>query len=167
MPALAVAHVGITVTDLDRAVDWYADTFGFERIGAALEIDARDGHAGAVASDVFGPGFGRLRQAHLATANGVGIELFEFLDPRSEPREGGFEPWKTGLSHLCVVTPDPATLAEGIAATGGRQRTSTTWPIFPGEPYLTCFCEDPFGNVVELYSHSHERTYANREPAVG
>ncbi len=36
------------------------------------------------------------------------------------------------------------------------------WELFPGEPYRCCYCEDPFGNVVELYSHGHERVWANR-----
>jgi hypothetical protein len=29
-----------------------------------------------------------------------------------------------------------------------------------------CYCRDPFGNTVELYSHSHERVYANRDADV-
>ena len=56
-------------------------------------------------------------------------------------------------------------LAQRIAEAGGRMRSSRVWPVFEGEPYRTCYCEDPFGNVVELYSHSHERTYANRDGA--
>lgn len=162
MPALAVAHVGVTVPGLDRAVAWYEATFGFEPIGPSLAIRADDGHGGVVATDLFGARFGALRQAHLATANGVAIELFQFLDPPTEALMDGLDFWRAGISHLCLVTPEPAALARRIADTGGRQLTSRAWPIFPGEPYLTCFCEDPFGNVIELYSHSHERTYANR-----
>jgi len=158
----AVAHVGMTVTDLERAVAWYRDVLGLEPLGEPLEVWARNGHAGVVAADVFGPRFGAFRQAHLASANGVALELFEFLDPPSERRAHDFEYWKTGVFHLCVVAPDIEQAAQRIAASGGRRRTSRVWEIFPGEPYLTCYCEDPFGNVIELYSHSHERTYANR-----
>ena len=50
---------------------------------------------------------------------------------------------------------------DAVAARAGR-RTSRVWELFPGEPYRTCYCEDPFGNAIELYSHSHERTWANR-----
>ncbi len=165
MVALAVGHVGITVADLDQTAAWYEAVFGFERIGPPVEIRARDGHSGVVARDVFGPRFGSLRQAHLATANGVGIELFEFLEPGTEARGPCFDYWRTGISHLCLTSPEPAALARRVAQAGGRRRTSRTWPIFPGEPYLTCFCEDPSGNVIELYSHSHERTYSNRTTA--
>jgi catechol 2,3-dioxygenase-like lactoylglutathione lyase family enzyme len=157
-----IAHVGMTVTDLDRAVEWYCDVLGFEPIGTPVEVTTGDGHGGAVAADVFGPGCRRFRLAHLASANGTALELFQFIEPRSRPRPDNFEYWMTGLFHLCLVAPDIDDLAERISSTGGRRRTSRVWEMFPGEPYRTCYCEDPFGNVLELYSHSHERTYANR-----
>jgi hypothetical protein len=87
----------------------------------------------------------------VAGANGVALELFEFEGAGTRP----------GLFHLCVVVPDVRHTADRIATSGGR-RSSRVWEIFRGEPYLTCYCEDPFGTTVELYSHSHERTYANR-----
>jgi catechol 2,3-dioxygenase-like lactoylglutathione lyase family enzyme len=151
--APAVTHVGVTVTDLDRAVRWYGDVLGLEPIGPAVEVRAGEGHGGAVAADVFGPGFGRFRQAHLASANGVAVELFEFGEPPTD--------WRTGIFHICLAVGGVEPVAGRIAAGGGR-RTSRVWELFPGEPYRTCYCEDPFGNVVELYSHSHERTWANR-----
>jgi catechol 2,3-dioxygenase-like lactoylglutathione lyase family enzyme len=143
----------VTVADLDAAVRWYGDVLGLEPIGPAVEVRAGEGHGGAVAADVFGRRFGRFRQAHLASANGVALELFEFVEPPA---------WAKGIFHVCLTTHAIDALAERIAAGGGRQRTSRVWEIFPGEPYRTCYCEDPFGNVIELYSHSHERTYANR-----
>jgi catechol 2,3-dioxygenase-like lactoylglutathione lyase family enzyme len=164
MSAAAVTHVGVTVTDLDRAVRWYGDVLGFEPIGPPVEVTRSTGHAGAVAADVFGDRFRRFRQAHLAGPNGVALELFEFLDPPTERRARNFEYWKTGVFHFCVVAPDIERTAEHVAGTGGRVRTTRVWEIFPSEPYRTCYCEDPFGNVVELYSHSHERTFANRAP---
>jgi catechol 2,3-dioxygenase-like lactoylglutathione lyase family enzyme len=145
----------VTVTDLDLAVRWYREVLGFEPIGPPVEVRAGAGHGGAVAADVFGPGFGRFRQAHLAGANGVALELFEFAEPPSD--------WRSGIFHFCLVADDVERLAARIATGGGRQR-SRVWELFGGEPYRTCYCEDPFGNVVELYSHSHERTWANRSP---
>lgn len=148
----AVAHVALTVTDLDAAIRWYGDVLGLEPIGPPVEVRADQGHGGAVAADVFGPRFGRFRQAHLATANGVALELFEFADPAD------------AIAHFCLATPAIDALAELVAATGGRRRTSRVWELFDGEPYRMCYCEDPFGNVIELYSHSHERVYSNRAP---
>jgi hypothetical protein len=41
-------------------------------------------------------------------------------------------------------------------------RTSKIWHLFEGEPYKICYCEDPWGSVIELYSHSHEQTFSNQ-----
>jgi catechol 2,3-dioxygenase-like lactoylglutathione lyase family enzyme len=150
-PAAAVTHVGVTVTDLDEAIRWYGEALGLEPIGPPVEVRAHEGHGGAVAADVFGARFGRFRQAHLASANGVAIELFEFLGPVPD----------STVPHVCFAVVGIERVARRIAGSGGRRRTGTL-EIFKGEPYRTCFCEDPFGNVIELYSHSHERTYANR-----
>ena len=147
----AITHVGLAVPDLDGAVGWYSDVLGFEPLGGSTSVRAHEGYAGVVAADVLGGDFGCFRQAHVAGANGVALELFEFEGTRRRP----------GLFHFCVVVPDVSQAAERIAASGGR-RSSRVWEIFRGEPYLTCYCEDPFGTIVELYSHSHERTYANR-----
>jgi catechol 2,3-dioxygenase-like lactoylglutathione lyase family enzyme len=145
----AVTHVGVAVPDLERAVGWYGDVLGLEPMGHVAEVRAGDGHGGMVAADVLGSGFDRLRQAHLAGANGVAIELFEFA-----PR---LDDWRAGIFHVCFTVGD----VERVAARIGR-RNSRVWQLFPGESYRTCYCEDPFGNAIELYSHSHERTWANR-----
>jgi len=145
----AVTHVGVTVTDLDRAVRWYGEVLGLQPLGPPVEVRAGDGHGGAVASDVFGRGFGRFRQTHLAGGNGVAVELFEFDEPPAD--------WRAGIFHVCFAVGDVA----AVAGRTGRRRTRV-WRLFPDEPYETCYCEDPFGNAIELYSHSHERTWANR-----
>jgi catechol 2,3-dioxygenase-like lactoylglutathione lyase family enzyme len=148
-----VTHVGIGVPRLEAAIRWYRDVLGLQPLGSRTRVHANRGHAGIVASDVLGPGFDSFSQAHLAGANGVALELFEF--------DRALEEWR-GIFHVCFAADDVARTAERIAANGGRQ-TSRVWPIFEGEPYLTCYCADPFGNVLELYSHSHERVYSNRE----
>jgi catechol 2,3-dioxygenase-like lactoylglutathione lyase family enzyme len=158
----AIAHVGMTVTDLDVAVAWYADVLGLEPLGAPVLVRAGEGPDGVLAAEVFGTGFGAFRQAHLTGSNGAALELFQFLDPPSERRADNFDFRRTGIFHVCVVAPDVERTAERLAACGGRRRMARAAEIFPGEPYRTCYCEDPFGNVIELYSHSHERTYANR-----
>jgi catechol 2,3-dioxygenase-like lactoylglutathione lyase family enzyme len=145
--------VGIAVPDLEPAVRWYSDVLGFERLGGTTRVRESEGHAGVVAADVLGPGIGSFSQGHLVGANGVGLELFEFEDSAAQ---------RLGIFHMCVVARDVARAAERIGANGGR-RSSQIWPIFEGEPYLTCYCEDPFGNIVELYSHSNERVYSNRD----
>jgi catechol 2,3-dioxygenase-like lactoylglutathione lyase family enzyme len=158
----ALAHVGITVDDLDRAVRWYTDVIGLRLVAGPFDVRASQPGVGAQATDVFGEAFQRFRQAHLSTANGVALEMFEFVDPPTERPSDGFAYWQVGLSHLCLVDPDIDGLVGRIERSGGRRRTSKVWDIFPGEPYKMCYCEDPFGNVLEIYTHSHEQVFANR-----
>lgn len=148
----SIAHVGMSVSDLDRALAWYRDVLELEQLGPATRVALDDSHARAVATDVLGTEAGAFRQGHLTSANGVALELFEF--------ERAPERWR-GIFHVCFVPPKLDHAAARIAASGGR-RTSRIWHVFPDAPYRTCYCEDPFGNTIELYSHSHERTYANR-----
>lgn len=157
----AVAHVGLTVPDLDAAIAWYRDVLGFELVTEPGEVEAGVGNFGALCADVFGESFVKLRIAHMSTANGTAIEIFEFLDPPYERPENNFEYWKGGFSHICVIDPGIEDLARRIAETGGKIRTSKVWTLFEGMPYKMCYCEDPFGSIIELYSHSHEQTYAN------
>jgi catechol 2,3-dioxygenase-like lactoylglutathione lyase family enzyme len=145
-----ITHVGVAVPELEPAMRWYSEVLGFEPLGETTRVSEDEGHAGVVAADVLGSG--SFLQGQLVGVNGVGLELFEFEQPSAARR---------GIFHICVVAPDVAATAERIVADGGR-RTSRIWPIFEGEPYVMCYCEDPFGNVVELYSHGHERVYANR-----
>jgi catechol 2,3-dioxygenase-like lactoylglutathione lyase family enzyme len=148
----AICHVGLSVPDLERAARWYQEVLGFDQLAGETEVRPGEGHAARMAADVLGAGFGALRQRHLTGVNGVAVELFEFESPPYELR---------GLFHVCVTVDDVPATARRVAATGGRQ-TSRVWQIFEHEPFRMCYCRDPFGNIIELYSHSHERVYANR-----
>jgi lactoylglutathione lyase family protein len=108
--------------------------------------------------DVFGNGFGSFKIAHLVTSDGVGVEFFEFRN--SEPASPKFEYWKGGIFHFCVQDPDVEGLAERIVAAGGKQRMPVRHYYPDDKPYRMVYCEDPFGNIVEIYSHSYELTYS-------
>ncbi|HEU4701737.1 MAG TPA: VOC family protein [Conexibacter sp.] len=160
-PPLAIAHIGITVPDLDAAVAWYGELFGFRLIAPPGEVHPdQGGHVGMLVSEILGPRCKHMRQAHLATANGAAVELFQFVDPPYEAPEDNFTWWRGGIFHFCVIDPDVAGLARRIADSGGRQR-SPVRRIFEEQPYEVSYCEDPWGTIVEIYSHSHEQIYAN------
>jgi hypothetical protein len=93
-------------------------------------------------------------------ANGVGIELFQFLDPPVTTPAENFRYGETGIFHLCVTDPDLEGLVSRVAEHGGRQRTKI-WQFLEGRPYRLVYCEDPFGNIVEALSHSYAETFSN------
>jgi catechol 2,3-dioxygenase-like lactoylglutathione lyase family enzyme len=155
--ARAFNHVGMTVPDLDRAIDWYSAVLGFQLIYRRTL-----GHRPAVPEvrEIFGPRFGRARQAHMLGANGVGLELFQFLDPPVVVPQDNFRYYETGIFHFCVTDPDLEGLVARILEHGGRQRTKI-WQFLEGRPYRLVYCEDPFGNIIEALSHSYAETFAN------
>ena len=152
------SHIGISVTDLDQAVKFYTEVLGWYVIMPPTRIESDDSAIGIMCDDVFGKGWGHFNIAHLATGDKIGIELFEFKN--AERRENNFEFWKTGVFHFSVQDPDVEGLAAKIVAAGGKQRMPIR-EYYPGEkPYRMVYCEDPFGNLIEIYSHSYELTYS-------
>lgn len=152
-----ITHVGLTVPDLDAAIAWYGDVLGFPEMTPAGEIRAGEGHFGVIGPDLWGERFTSVRMAHIGSTEGGVIELFEFATPEAV-RPGDYEYWRCDWSHICVVDPDIDGLVARIAETGGRQR-SKIWTFFEGEPYKMVYCEDPWGNLVEVYTHTHAETY--------
>lgn len=152
------SHIGLSVPNLEEAVKFYTEVMGWYVIMQPAEVVEDDSAIGIMCKDVFGEGWEKFRIAHLATGDKIGIELFEF--PQNEKPENNFEYWKTGIFHYCVQDPDVEGLVEKIVAHGGKQRMPIR-EYYPGEkPYRMVYCEDPFGNLVEIYSHSYELTYS-------
>ncbi len=159
MTANTFSHIGITVPDLERAVDFYTKAFGFYTIMPPTEVERDDSAIGQMCDDVFGSGWSKFRIAHLSTGDGIGIELFEF--PNTEQEERPFEYWRPGLFHFCIQDENLEERVKVIESLGGKQRMQQVRKYYPGEkPYRMVYCEDPFGNIFELYSHSYELTYS-------
>lgn len=152
------SHIGLSVPDLDAAVAFYRDVLGFYVIMEPTAIAQDDSDIGVMCDDVFGPGWGKFRIAHMATADRVGIELFEFESAETPKDNLPFR--QVGLFHFAIQDPDVEGLLAKIIAAGGKQRMPVRH-YYPGQkPYRMVYVEDPFGIVFELYSHSYELTYS-------
>ena len=152
------SHIGLSVPNLDEAVRFYQEVMGWYIITEPSDVLEDDSAIGVMCTDVFGAGWNKFRIAHMATGDRIGIELFEF--PNNEQPENNFEFWKTGIFHYAIQDPDVEGLVEKIVAHGGKQRMPIR-EYYPGDkPYRMVYCEDPFGNLVEIYSHSYELTYS-------
>jgi catechol 2,3-dioxygenase-like lactoylglutathione lyase family enzyme len=161
-PPRAIGHIGITVPDLAAAVDWYREVLGFRLIAPPAEMDARNGgHFARLSEGIFGPGCTRWKFAQLSTANGTVLEIFEFIDPGTETPDDNFRYWRQGIFHFAVIDPDVSGLAGRIEQTGGKVR-SKIFELFEGQPYQFAYCEDPFGTIIEVTSHSLEQMLANQ-----
>ena len=153
------SHIGITVPDLEQAIDFYTGVMGWYLLMGPETINEESESAiGKMCIDVFGSGWETFRIAHLSTGDKIGVELFEF--PSKPKSDGEFQPFKTGIFHFCVQDPDIERLVRKIVDAGGKQRMPIR-EYFPGDkPYKMVYMEDPFGNIIEIYSHSYELTYS-------
>jgi catechol 2,3-dioxygenase-like lactoylglutathione lyase family enzyme len=162
----AVNHIGVGVADIERAIRWYKEVLGFTLLKGPFEVHGSD--PGSDVQDVLGQDCNALLLAHMVSVNGIGIELFQLLDPPHERREPSLEYWKSGFFHICVTDPDIEGLAARIASSGGRQRSKIWRNDRTTDEYRLCYCEDPFGNIIEIYTHNYETLYGgmkrNKKP---
>ena len=156
----AFSHVGLSVPDLDRAVEFYTKAFGWYVIMPPSDVtEETDTAIGIMCQDVFGEGYEKFRIAHLATSDKIGIEIFEFKG--NEKPENNLDFQKHGVFHFAIQDPDIEGCLERIKELGGKQRMPIR-EYYPGEkPYRMVYVEDPFGIVFELYSHSYELNYSS------
>lgn len=136
MPALRTHHAGVTVADLDRAVEFYRDAFGFELL-TRFTVDG-DGFSTAVdVSDATGT------FAHL-DADGARLELVEY-DPEGSAREAG-DVNRPGTTHLGFAVDDVDAfyddLPDDVETVSAPQTTSSGTRIV--------FLRDPEGTLVEV-----------------
>ena len=90
------SHIGLSVPDLDAAVQFYSGVMGFYTIMQPTEILEEDSDIGRMCTDVFGPGWARIRIAHMSTSDRVGIELFEFDGNYAPENNLDFRPMADG-----------------------------------------------------------------------
>lgn len=149
-----VGHIGLCVPDIHQAVDWYCDVFGLELLDGPRELAAHNGEDADMLTDVFGSGFKLARIAQLE-AGGVGLELFEFVEP-SSGRTAPASYFHEGFSHVCFTVPDIDSMVTRIRESGGKIR-SEVWRPHPQLPYRFVHFEDPYGNLLELHSHPNRQ----------
>jgi lactoylglutathione lyase len=131
IPLAGLAHIGIRVHDLERAVRFYA-LLGFTK--------------------TLGP-IGPEPVAILDHPSGVEINLVINAPNEREPNVLMDVPDKhAGITHIALLCPDilaaKARLeAEGIALSGG--------PVRFGPKAQGIFVRDPDGNVIELHQREH------------
>ena len=138
---------------------WYQELLGFEVLSPVRHFNRRD-HP-----DVFTSIFisypetmRELKFAIMTSGNGVGIELFQFVDPAPRPRDESFEYARTGVFHICVTDPDPEALLERVVGAGGKQIGGwMDYSRYGLVGHKGVYLQDPWGNVVEVMSISIER----------
>ncbi|WP_194852282.1 VOC family protein [Nonlabens antarcticus] len=152
---VSFSHIGITVPDLEKAISFYTEVMGWYHISGPIEVkENQENNLNRISKLIYGNGWRSFRFAHLSNGAGVGFEFFQFGDNKT--LESVNTPFKTGIHHFCLQHPDPAELLDRIVAGGGKIVMEPQLEYPDEKPYLMAFGEDPFGNTIEIYSHSYE-----------
>jgi catechol 2,3-dioxygenase-like lactoylglutathione lyase family enzyme len=140
--AIAVSHLGICVTDLDRSERFYREGLGFEP-GAVHQV-----------GNEFGPLMeldGLALESRFLSRDGLTIELLGFTSPTPTGDGARRSMCQVGLTHLSLKVDDIDGLAETIVALGGTVVSSTRTTFELGESALDfLYCTDPDGVRIEL-----------------
>jgi catechol 2,3-dioxygenase-like lactoylglutathione lyase family enzyme len=155
-----INHIAISVPDLERALKWYQEVMGFTIIRGPTELTADDTQIGNALENIFGSKLKKLRIVWMSSANNVGFEIFQFIEPKQVTKNRQIEYWSGGVIHIAVTERNIEGLVKKVTETGGRQLTKI-WELNPNKAYKLVFCSDPFGNIIEIYSHSFEQFHAN------
>ena len=94
----AVHSVGMTVSDMDRAIEFYTRVLPFEKT-SDVEVSGREYE---LLSGVFGA---RMRVVQL-TLGAESIELTEFLAPKGRPIPADMRPNDRAFQHIAIIVSD-------------------------------------------------------------
>jgi catechol 2,3-dioxygenase-like lactoylglutathione lyase family enzyme len=138
MATPALHHVGLQVSDIDRAGAFYCEALGGRWLSRPITFE------GPGAEQAMGLEGVRLRLGIVGFEAGS-VELFEFLGDVAP--EWARLPREARLPHLALHVEDTdATLAR-VEAAGGRR----VWPAVDRfGPARVIYVSDPDGNIVEL-----------------
>lgn len=153
-----ITHVGLAVPDLDQAMQWYCSVLGFYILSGPTEFDAAEAEVENITQNLQGPEIKKMRNVHLMSMGGVGIELFEFQE--ADINEGPATAHR-GFFHICLIVENVVEAIERIVQHGGKQRSQIHQMNKDKNHYLV-YTEDLFGNILELSSRSTSEMYSNR-----
>lgn len=132
-------HVGISVSSLDRSIEFYRDLLG-------MKVVVRSMFGGDKYEAVLGLK-GARGEAALLRLGDIQVELFQFESPAPKPGNRTRPVCDHGITHFCLQVTD---------LRGEYERLSAAGVVFHCPPQefvgnaITTYGRDPDGNVFEL-----------------
>jgi catechol 2,3-dioxygenase-like lactoylglutathione lyase family enzyme len=140
---ISADHTGITVSNLERSLEFWRDMLGFELSHTAHQT-------GELARGITGVAGAEIKLAVLRAPGGHKIELLEYLAPPDRKRLA-LKPCDVGSVHVALLVDDLDAVLESIAASGwkaaGEPQTLKTGP---NAGKRVVYVRDPDGTTIEL-----------------
>jgi glyoxylase I family protein len=139
---LAADHTGITVSDLERSLEFWCDVLGFE-------LSHRAHQKGELAEKITGVAGAEILIA-VVKAPGHKIELLEYRAP-ADRKKLDARPCDVGSVHVALIVDNLGMVLEKIAASGwkaaGKPQTLT---VGPNAGKRVIYVRDPDGTTIEF-----------------
>jgi catechol 2,3-dioxygenase-like lactoylglutathione lyase family enzyme len=143
-----IFHAGITVSNLDRAIEFYRDVLGF-----TVEIEPTDIIEGEEVSKGLGVPKARLRLATLKAGDST-VELLEYLNP-SSPIDQPMPPNALGAVHVSFQVDDAEAKMKELEVKGVKFLTSLNYvDEGPLNGWRWVYFKDPDGITLELIEYN-------------
>ena len=140
---ISTDHTGITVSNLERSLEFWRDVLGFEFSHSAHQ-------KGDLAQEITGVDGAEIKLAVLKTPGGHNIELLQYLAPADHKR-ATLRPCDVGSVHLALLVNDLDAVLAQIAASdweaAGKPQTLNTGP---NAGKRVVYVRYPDGTTIEL-----------------
>jgi len=141
---LAADHTGITVSNLERSLEFWRDVLGFELSHTAHQT-------GEMASEITGVQGAEIKLAVVKAPGGHKIELLEYLAPAERKWNVLLRPCDVGFVHVALIVDDLDAILNAINASGwkaaGKPQTLRSGPN-AGKQVV--YVRDPDGTTIEF-----------------
>jgi len=140
----AADHTGITVSNLERSLEFWRDVLGFEFSHTAHQKGERP-------EQITGVKGAELKLAVVKSPSGHKIELLEYFAPPDRKQHVDLRPCDVGQVHVALTVDNLDAILERIAAIGwkaaGKPQTLTAGP---NAGKRVVYVRDPDGTTIEL-----------------
>jgi glyoxylase I family protein len=137
-------HVGLSVSDLDRSIEFYCECLG-------MEVVAQTSVEGDLYQQILALK-GASGKAALLKRSNMQIELFEFSSPVPKPGDPRRPVCDHGITHFCIDVTDIELEYQRLSAAGVYFHCA---PLDFGGIAKAAYARDPDGNVFELWERGH------------
>jgi len=141
---IAADHTGITVSNLERSLEFWQNVLGFE-------FSHRAHQTREMASEITGVPGAEIKLAVVKAPGGHKIELLEYLAPPDRKQHVDSRPCDVGSVHIALAVDKLDAILEKIAVSGwkaaGKPQTLKTGP---NAGKRVVYVRDPDGTTIEF-----------------
>src|SRR5438876_1533465 len=141
---IAADHTGITVSNLERSLEFWQNVLGFE-------FSHRAHQTSEMASEITGVAGAEIKLAVVKAPGGHKIELLEYLAPPDRKQHVDLQPCDVGSVHIAFTVDNLDAVLEKIAASGWKAAGKPqALQSGPNAGKRVVYVRDPDGTTIEF-----------------